>query len=56
MKALWRKLALLLKRNRFRAELEEEMAFHRAQAEEQFVAEGGECASSAQRGKATIWQ
>jgi predicted permease len=40
MKALWRRLALLLKRDRFRAELEEEMAFHRAEAEEQFVAEG----------------
>jgi predicted permease len=40
MKALWRKLALLVRRDRFRSELEEEMAFHRAQAEQQFVAEG----------------
>src|ERR1700726_1680884 len=38
---LWfRKLPLLLGRSRFRNELDEEMAFHRAQAEKEFV-DGG---------------
>jgi len=37
---LFRKLALLLRRDRFHRELDEEMTFHRAQAEEQFRAEG----------------
>jgi putative ABC transport system permease protein len=40
MKALWRKLELLLRRDRFRSELDEEMSFHRAQAEERFEADG----------------
>ena len=35
-----RKLGMLLRRDRFRSELDEEMAFHRAQAERAFVAEG----------------
>ena len=35
-----RRLSLLLGRKRFRSELEEEMAFHRAQAEKAFLAEG----------------
>lgn len=35
-----RKLTLLLGRNRFRSELEEEMAFHRAQAEDELIAAG----------------
>ncbi|HWG21881.1 MAG TPA: ABC transporter permease [Terracidiphilus sp.] len=34
------KLSLLLRRNRFRADLDEEMAFHRAQAERDLIAEG----------------
>jgi macrolide transport system ATP-binding/permease protein len=34
------KLALLFRRKRFDSELDEEMAFHRAQAEKEFVAEG----------------
>jgi macrolide transport system ATP-binding/permease protein len=37
---LWRKLALLLGRGRFRSELEEEMAFHRAQMESELMREG----------------
>ena len=36
----WGKLALLFKRGKFRSELEEEMAFHRAQAEKDMVADG----------------
>jgi len=36
----FRRLRLLLRRNRFRSELDEEMAFHRAQAEKDFTAEG----------------
>jgi macrolide transport system ATP-binding/permease protein len=35
-----RKLSLLFRRNRFRSELDEEMAFHRAQAERELVASG----------------
>jgi macrolide transport system ATP-binding/permease protein len=35
-----RKLSFLVRRTRFRDELEEEMAFHRAQAERQFTADG----------------
>src|SRR5271168_3281768 len=38
--SLFRKLALLLRRDRFRGELDEEMAFHRAQAEKEFLAGG----------------
>ena len=37
---LLHKLSLLLRRNKFRSELDEEMAFHRAQAEKDFVAGG----------------
>ncbi len=37
---LLRRLWLLLRRDRFRSELDEEMAFHRAQAEKEFTAEG----------------
>ena len=36
----FRKLGMLLRRDRFRSELDEEMAFHRAHAEKDFVAEG----------------
>jgi macrolide transport system ATP-binding/permease protein len=35
-----KKLALLFRRRRFRAELEDEMAFHREQAEREFIAGG----------------
>jgi macrolide transport system ATP-binding/permease protein len=35
-----RKFSLLFRRNRFRTELDEEMAFHRAQAERELVASG----------------
>src|ERR1700735_2668168 len=35
-----KKLSMLLGRQRYRSELDEEMAFHRAQAEKDFVAEG----------------
>ena len=35
-----RRLWLLVRRERFRSELDEEMAFHRAQAEKDFTAEG----------------
>src|SRR5215475_2771663 len=37
---LFRKLRILLSRDRFHCELNEEMAFHRAQAEEEMRAEG----------------
>jgi hypothetical protein len=36
MPHLIRKLSRLFGRNRFRSELDEEMAFHRAQAEQEF--------------------
>lgn len=35
-----KKLTLFMRRGRFRSDLDEEMAFHRAQAEREFVAEG----------------
>ena len=38
--SIFRKLQLLLSRGRFRSELDEEMAFHRAQAEKEFLAAG----------------
>src|ERR1700733_11182646 len=38
--SLFRKLALLLRRGRFRNELDEEMAFHRAQSQREFEAAG----------------
>jgi macrolide transport system ATP-binding/permease protein len=38
--SLFRKLALLLRRGRFRSELDEEMAFHRAKSQRKFEAEG----------------
>jgi predicted permease len=38
--AFFRKLALLARRGRFRSELDEEMAFHHAQAEREFIEEG----------------
>jgi predicted permease len=40
MKQLLNKFALLFRRNRFRSDLDEEMAFHRAQTEEELVAGG----------------
>jgi predicted permease len=36
----FRKLSMLLRRDRFRSELDEEMTFHRAQAEKAFVSDG----------------
>jgi hypothetical protein len=36
----FRKLMLLLRRNRFRSELDEEMAFHRSQSEKDFLSNG----------------
>ncbi|HEY2861757.1 MAG TPA: ABC transporter permease [Terracidiphilus sp.] len=38
--AFVKKFAILFRRNRFRSDLDEEMAFHRAQAEKEFVARG----------------
>jgi putative ABC transport system permease protein len=38
--SLFRKLALLLRRDRFRTELDEEMAFHRTQSQKEFEAAG----------------
>jgi putative ABC transport system permease protein len=38
--SLFRKLAWLLRRGRFRSDLDEEMAFHRAQSQKEFEAEG----------------
>ena len=40
MSGFFRKLWLLIRRDRFRNELDEEMAFHRAQAEKDFLAAG----------------
>jgi predicted permease len=40
MSRFFRKLGLLFGRRRFRSDLDEEMAFHRAEAEKAFVAEG----------------
>lgn len=40
MSSFFRKLALLFSRKRFRSELDEEMAFHRAETEKEFVADG----------------
>src|ERR1700753_2252258 len=40
MSHLFRKLVLLFTRKRFRSELDEEMAFHRVQAENALVADG----------------
>jgi macrolide transport system ATP-binding/permease protein len=40
MGRLWRKVALLFSRRRFRSELDEEMAFHRAQMEAEMVENG----------------
>ena len=40
MTGLLHKLSLLLRRNKFHSELDEEMAFHRAQAEKGFAADG----------------
>jgi len=40
MSRFFRKLGLLFGRQRFRSDLDEEMAFHRAEAEKAFVAEG----------------
>jgi len=36
----FQRLWMLVRRDRFRSELDEEMAFHRAQAEKEFVADG----------------
>ena len=36
----FRKLWLLIRRDRYRSEIDEEMAFHRAQAEKEFIADG----------------
>lgn len=43
---LWRKVTLFFRRNRFRSELEEEMAFHREQAEKELIAGGMNSASA----------
>ncbi len=40
MKDFFRRLGLLLRRRKFRSELEEEMAFHRAQAAQEFAVHG----------------
>jgi macrolide transport system ATP-binding/permease protein len=40
MGEFFRKLSMLFRRDRFRSELDEEMAFHRAQAEREFVSGG----------------
>jgi predicted permease len=40
MDGFFRKLGMLLRRDRFRSELDEEMAFHRTQAEKDFLASG----------------
>ena len=47
----FRRLWMLIRRERFRDELEEEMAFHRAQAEKEF-AEGGMAKRDARRAAA----
>jgi macrolide transport system ATP-binding/permease protein len=47
----FRKLGMLLRRERFRSELDEEMAFHRAEAEKEFLA-GGMTKKAARRAAA----
>ena len=37
---IFRKIAMLVRRERFHGELDEEMAFHRAQLEKEFAAAG----------------
>ncbi len=61
MNGLWRRLTILFGRDRFRGELEEEMAFHRAEAEKQFIAEGmspsdAHQAAARQFGNATVFR
>lgn len=56
---LVRKISILFRRNRFRSELDEEMAFHRAQAEKEFRGRGmssdeARSAASRQFGNATL--
>ena len=48
---LFRKLWMLIRRERFREELDEEMAFHRAQTEKEF-AQGGMTAKEARQAAA----
>ena len=53
------KLALLFRRRRFRSDLDEEMAFHRGEAEKQFISEGmsrvdAHQAAARQFGNATV--
>ncbi len=51
-----RKLQLLLRRERFRDELTEEMAFHRAAAEKAFVEEGMDPEAAKLCGEAAVWE
>ena len=51
-----KKMNLLFHRNRFRSELDEEMAFHREQAEKDFIASGMSSPASPRRGRAPIRQ
>jgi predicted permease len=59
MSRFTRKLRILLTRNRFRSELDEEMAFHREQVEKEFIAAGmspdqARSAAGRQLGNATL--
>ncbi len=50
------KLSALFGRRRFRDDLDEEMAFHRAQVEKDLVARGMTARSCPGRSNAAIWQ
>src|SRR6516164_4832422 len=59
MSRFTRKLRILFNRNRFRSELDEEMAFHREQVEKEFIAAGmspdqARSAAGRQLGNATL--
>ena len=51
-----RKVRLLFGREEFRDELNEEMAFHRAEAEREFVDEGMTPEAAKVCGTAAVWQ
>ena len=53
---LARKLSILFGRRRFRNELDEEMAFHRDQAERDFIADRMTPEAATVCGDASVWQ
>ena len=51
-----RKVRLLFGREKFRDELNEEMAFHRAEAEKEFIDERNDSRGGEVCGAAAVWQ